>query len=253
MAEKGKGRVGMEAIKESLNRMADHEHELLNVRMLRHASIIRVSHTLLIGIVIVGVAVLTLLFRLNMRELSRRLEAEAIACQEARRDPLTGLPNRRSLLERLETAIPSARRHGHQLALLYVDLDGFKQVNDTLGHTAGDEVLRQAAERLKRTTRAEDVVARLGGDEFLIALPHVENAQDVALASARIVQAIARPYGVYGHEARISASIGVAMYPHDGENLQQLVAHADTALYMAKANGKGAYHFPSHACEQHAA
>jgi diguanylate cyclase (GGDEF)-like protein len=253
LARSGKGRAGMAAIRQSLNRMAEHEHERLDVRMSSHASMIRVSHTVLLAIVIVGSAVLTLLFRLNMRELSRRLEAEAIASQQARRDPLTGLPNRRSLLERLETAIPSAQRHGHQLALLYVDLDGFKQVNDTLGHTAGDELLRQAAERLKHSTRAEDIVARLGGDEFLIALPLVENAQDVALASARIVQAIARPYAIHGHEARVSASVGVAMYPHDGDNLQQLVAHADTALYTAKANGKGAYHFPAHACEQQAA
>jgi diguanylate cyclase (GGDEF)-like protein len=253
IAEEGKGRAAMDAIKRSLNGMAAHEQELLNARMSRHASTIRLSHALLLGIVIIGSAVLTLFFRLNTNELSRRLEAEAIASQEARRDALTGLPNRRSLLERLETAIPSAERHGHKLALLYVDLDGFKQVNDMLGHSAGDELLRQAADRLKRSTRGEDVVARLGGDEFLIALPFVEHVGDVAMASARVVQAIGRPYLIGGQEARVSASVGVAMYPRDGTTLQQLVTCADMALYTAKANGKGAYHFPGHMHEQRAA
>jgi diguanylate cyclase (GGDEF)-like protein len=235
----------MKDIKATLELMKAHQAGLLEPRMSRHEAFVRSGHAVLLGIVLVGVWVLTLLFRLNTQELSRRLEAEAAANREARQDPLTGLPNRRSLLERLENAIPSAKRHKHSLALLYLDLDGFKQVNDTFGHAAGDTLLRETAERLKRGTRAEDIVARLGGDEFLIALPFVETCADVAVVSDKIVNLVSQPYVVQGTDARVSASIGVAMYPHDGETLDELVTAADAALYSAKSSGKGVYHFPS--------
>ena len=237
----------MEVIKTHIAGMIGYEQELLDIRMTQHTRVVRLSRGLLLAILLVGGIILTLLFRLNMRELSRRLQAEALAKREARHDALTGLANRRSLLERLEGTIPSAQRHGHQLALLYVDLDGFKHVNDSLGHAAGDELLRQAAERLNRNTRADDIVARLGGDEFLIALPFVQKPSEVAVVSARLVEALSRPFALSGGEAHVSASIGVSMYPDDGEHIDALVASADAALYAAKANGKGLYHFPAHA------
>jgi diguanylate cyclase (GGDEF)-like protein len=253
IAKRGTGRAGMAAIKTRIAAMMEYEQELLDIRMTQHARVVRLSHGLLIAIVIVGSVVLTLLFRLNMRELSRRLQAEALAKREARHDALTGLGNRRSLLERLETAIPSAQRHGHRLALVYVDLDGFKHVNDSMGHAAGDELLRQAAERLSRNTRAEDILARLGGDEFLIAVPFVQWPSEVAVLSARMIETLSRPFALPGGEARVTASIGVAIYPDHGDNIEELVASADAALYAAKANGKGAYHFPAHARKLHVA
>jgi diguanylate cyclase (GGDEF)-like protein len=253
MTKRATADAGMDTIKASLRALTAREQALLDTRMTEHAHIVRLSHGLLLAIAIVGSTILTLLFRLNIRELSRRLDAEARAKREARHDALTGLPNRRSLLERLETAIPSAQRHGHQLALLYLDLDGFKRVNDSMGHAAGDELLRQAAQRLSRSTRAEDIVARLGGDEFVIALPFVQKASDVAVVSAKIIEALRGPFTLAGGEARVSASIGVAMYPYDGEHIDELVESADAALYAAKANGKGVYHFPAHTRELHAA
>jgi diguanylate cyclase (GGDEF)-like protein len=170
--------------------------------------------------------------------------AERALASAAQVDPLTGLPNRSTFLELLGESL---RQPDARVAVMFLDLDGFKHVNDSLGHAAGDELLRQAAERLNRNTRADDIVARLGGDEFLIALPFVQKPSEVAVVSARLVEALSRPFALSGGEAHVSASIGVSMYPDDGEHIDALVASADAALYAAKANGKGLYHFPAHA------
>jgi diguanylate cyclase (GGDEF)-like protein/PAS domain S-box-containing protein len=157
-------------------------------------------------------------------------------------DALTGLANRTSLAPALEQAVERARRHGHRLAALFMDLDGFKGVNDELGHDAGDRVLIEVARRLRASLRAIDLVARLGGDEFFVVLEDVPALGNVELVARKLLSEIERPYAVGpGMEARISVSIGLSLYPDDAQDAASLVKHADTAMYAAKQAGKNAY------------
>ena len=163
----------------------------------------------------------------------------------ALRDPLTGLANRRLLDDRIEMALARARRYKSAMALLYLDLDGFKEINDTLGHRAGDVLLTMVAGRLVATVREEDTVARLGGDEFIIALWSVRNSDETATVAARVIEAVAQPYGIEGHTVRISTSAGVAIYPAHGLDAEALLKNADLALYEAKHAGRNAYRIAS--------
>lgn len=156
-------------------------------------------------------------------------------------DPLTGLANRRLLADRMSMALVHARRNKSAMAVVYVDLDGFKHINDTLGHGAGDVLLKMVAERLVATVREEDTVARLGGDEFAIVLWHVSGAEDTAAVALKVIEAVAHPYVLEGHPAGITASAGVSIYPAHGENADTLMKSADLALYEAKHAGKNAY------------
>jgi diguanylate cyclase (GGDEF)-like protein len=156
-------------------------------------------------------------------------------------DPLTGLANRRLLTDRMAMALVHARRNSSAMAVVYLDLDGFKQINDTLGHGAGDILLKMVAERLLATVRAEDTVARLGGDEFTLALWHVSGSDYAATVAARAIAALAKPYDIEGHIVTITASAGVSIYPDHGEDEEALMKSADLALYEAKAAGKNAY------------
>ena len=157
-------------------------------------------------------------------------------------DPLTGLANRRLLTDRMAMALAHARRNKSAMALVYLDLDGFKQINDTLGHGTGDVLLKTVAERLVATVREEDTVARQGGDEFIIVLRQVSGADHAARVASKMIKAVSQPYDIEGQNVSITASAGVAIYPVHGKNADTLLKSADLALYEAKSAGKNAYH-----------
>ncbi len=165
-------------------------------------------------------------------------------------DPLTGLANRRLLADRVSTALVHAHRNRSSMAVVYLDLDGFKKINDTLGHGAGDALLKTVAQRLVATVREEDTVARWGGDEFVIALWRVNGENDAATATSKIVEALSRPYGIEGRTVGMTASAGVSIYPIHGEDADALMKSADLALYEAKHAGKNAYRISTRACRK---
>jgi two-component system cell cycle response regulator len=156
-------------------------------------------------------------------------------------DPLTGLANRRLLVERVSQAIIHAKRNGSIMAVVYLDLDGFRQINNTLGHDVGDLLLKLVAARLVAAVRQEDTVARLGGDEFVIAMPYVNSVDGVALAAEKIIKALSQPYSIQGTEVRLTASAGVGLYPRNGRDVKTLLKNADTALLEAKQANKNTY------------
>lgn len=153
-------------------------------------------------------------------------------------DPLTKLPNRRLFADRLDQAIKAADRSGFSCALLFIDLDHFKEVNDTLGHLAGDVLLVQVAERMKAELRATDTVARIGGDEFTVILPDIQNESAVRQVSEQVLEVLAQPFYLADKTVRISASIGAAIYPQDDIAVAELIQHADRAMYCSKKNGR---------------
>ena len=169
------------------------------------------------------------------RDYGKMLEALAL------NDPLTGLANRRLLADRMSMALVHARRNKSAMAVVYLDLDGFKQINDTLGHGAGDVLLKMVAERLVATVRAEDTVARVGGDEFILALWHVSGIDYTATVASRAIEAVSQPYDIEGTTVTITTSAGVSIYPDHGEDADTLMKSADLALYEAKSAGKNAY------------
>jgi diguanylate cyclase (GGDEF)-like protein/PAS domain S-box-containing protein len=158
-------------------------------------------------------------------------------------DPLTSLPNRLLFNAKLEHALQRAERHRHKFALLFLDLDRFKTINDTLGHKYGDTLLQAIARALTSSVRKEDTVARLGGDEFVILLDEVAHAEDAAGLAEKVIAKVAQPISVGGHELVTSTSIGISVYPDDADNLDDLIKAADTAMYHAKASGKQTYRF----------
>ncbi len=171
-----------------------------------------------------------------------RLETELAAVREAGEefrslayhDDLTGLPNRSLFHDRLGLAITHSCRHETHLALLFLDLDDFKDVNDSFGHASGDRVLVELASRIRSTVRAEDTVARLGGDEFIVLLAEVTGAGDAARVAAKILDAVRAPLRLDGHQVSIGASVGVSVFPRDGVSPEELVRSADQAMYRAK-------------------
>jgi two-component system cell cycle response regulator len=171
----------------------------------------------------------------QLEQYSRALESQAL------HDALTGLPNRRLLMDRLSLAIAHARRNTSTMAVMFLDLDGFKQINDTLGHDAGDTLLSMVADRLVAAVREEDTVARMGGDEFVIGLWELSHADDVATLVSKVILAVSQPYRIQGHDVRITASAGVGIYPLHGEAVETLMKCADLALYEAKRAGKNNY------------
>lgn len=161
----------------------------------------------------------------------------------ATHDVLTGLANRSFFNERFQHAMARARRAHHLVGLLYMDLDGFKPVNDALGHRRGDQLLRTVAGRLTRSVREEDTIARLGGDEFAVILDHLSKPQDAAASAKKLLRALARPYVLDGHRARVTASIGITVYPQDGEEVETLLNRADRAMYRAKTERRNDYRY----------
>jgi diguanylate cyclase (GGDEF)-like protein len=168
-----------------------------------------------------------------------RLAAERQILNLAYFDGLTGLVNRQLFEDRLRHSLALARRNDSQVGLLYVDLDRFKPVNDRYGHEAGDQVLVEAAERLKECVRGADTVARIGGDEFGVILEALVHRQEAILAARRINEAFARPFLVMGHECHVGASVGIGCYPEDGEEFETLLAKADKEMYRAKKEQRG--------------
>lgn len=160
-------------------------------------------------------------------------------------DGLTALPNRSLFSKLLSQSIREASRYDRQLAVLFLDLDRFKQVNDTLGHDAGDQLLKEVAQRLATCLRSSDTVARLGGDEFVILLPELSEDNDVATAAQKVLGAIARPFSLQGQEFRVTASVGISVFPQDGLDEQTLTKNADIAMYQAKQCGKNNFQFYS--------
>jgi diguanylate cyclase (GGDEF)-like protein len=166
-------------------------------------------------------------------------QALSDAARSAETDPLTNLPNRARMRDRLAQAMAGARRRASRLALLFLDLDDFKQVNDRLGHAAGDEVLREVALRLGRAVREADTVSRHGGDEFLILLNEVSQAADAALIAAKLLAALGEPLRMGDRDLRLTASIGISLYPDDADSIEALIGQADAAMYRAKSKGPG--------------
>jgi len=186
----------------------------------------------------------------HVRDLADRL-AVALATadrdeklyRQAHYDTLTNLPNRQLFDDRLEQHIIHAHRENQMIGLLYIDLDRFKNINDSLGHSVGDKLLQQAAERLKKCVREADTVARLGGDEFIIILSNITDPKDASSIAEHIINRISEPYHIDTHEVFITPSIGITLYPNDGTNTEELLKHADAAMYRAKESGRGKYMF----------
>jgi diguanylate cyclase (GGDEF)-like protein len=187
----------------------------------------------------------------SLRYAIERKRAELRIQHLADHDGLTGLPNRRLLVDRLSQTLARMQREKKMLALLFLDLDHFKLVNDCLGHAAGDELLKGVASRLSACVRACDTVARLGGDEFLLVLPEVRNVGDVDRFAAKVLGIFKVPFEVAGHSQHISASVGISLYPDDAESAEVLLRTADAAMYRAKDQEHGVYQFYSRAPTGH--
>jgi diguanylate cyclase (GGDEF)-like protein/PAS domain S-box-containing protein len=175
-------------------------------------------------------------------DVTEKKRAEEQVRALAYHDALTGLPNRLLFNDRLALALAQARRKGERLAVLFLDLDGFKAVNDSLGHDLGDLLLRSAAGRIQGSLRAVDSVARLGGDEFILLLPGIRRVEEAVRVAEKVLDAIRAPLSVEGHELAVTASMGISLYPEDGEDVQTLVKNADAAMYRAKERGRDRYH-----------
>jgi diguanylate cyclase (GGDEF)-like protein/PAS domain S-box-containing protein len=178
-------------------------------------------------------------------DISHIKESEEQLHQLAHHDALTGLPNRLLLNARLEHSLQHAHREGTNVAVLFLDLDCFKKINDTLGHPAGDRLLQVVAERLSVSIREEDTVARLGGDELTIVLGHVDDARHAATVAQAVLDKLSKPFELEGQDVFLSVSIGICLYPHDGRDVTTLLKNADAAMYMAKSEGRNGYHFYS--------
>jgi diguanylate cyclase (GGDEF)-like protein/PAS domain S-box-containing protein len=174
-------------------------------------------------------------------DITARVTAEAELEFQAYHDPLTGLPNRTLFADRLDLALARARRHNEPIAVLYADLDHLKRVNDTLGHTVGDLLLKEAAHRFRSMVREVDTVARFGGDEFVILLGRVKDGTVAARVAEKLVARMNEPMEVGGHTLRVTTSVGVSSWPGDGDDAETLVKNADNALYQAKEQGRNAY------------
>jgi diguanylate cyclase (GGDEF)-like protein len=173
----------------------------------------------------------------------QRIDSEARLAYLAQFDPLTGLPNRALLADRFSQMIVHAKRRSSPVAVLFIDLDGFKAVNDTLGHAGGDRLLKEVAARLQSAVRSEDTVARISGDEFAIVLPDLARPDDAGLVAQKVIESLARSIEVQGSEIFVTASVGIAAFPADGLDADTLIGAADAAMYRAKQTGRNAYQF----------
>ena len=178
-----------------------------------------------------------------VRDITERKKLEERLLQQANYDSLTQLPNRALSYDRLRQALIQAKRKSVNAGVLFIDLDRFKAVNDTHGHGAGDELLRQVAQRITHCIRAGDTVGRLGGDEFVVVLPEIADAKDSGLIARKAIDSLSRPFDLGGLEVSISASIGIASFPDDGDTVETLISNADTAMFGAKEAGRNACRF----------
>jgi diguanylate cyclase (GGDEF)-like protein/PAS domain S-box-containing protein len=215
---------------------------ILPDRSLREVSVVRSAVVEETGGVrrLVGVCV-DITERKQAEDALRR--SEAAMTHSAEHDFLTDLPNRMLMNDRINQAINLAPRHGKKVAVLFLDLDGFKHINDSLGHSIGDKLLQSTAKRLVNHIRVSDTVSRQGGDEFIVLLSEVEHPEDTAIAATRLLKAVSECYSIEGHDLHITASIGVSVYPVDGLDAETLIKNADTAMYQAKENGRRKFQF----------
>lgn len=191
---------------------------------------------------IVGIAAITMLLLAVVAVVRRRVYG-ARSGDLAQHDPLTGLINRTLFQDRVASALTRARRDGGLVTIMFLDLDGFKEVNDRFGHAVGDDLLRQIADRLVSVLRETDTVARLGGDEFTVILEGGNRVEDAGRVASKVLRAVAAPYSVGNREVVVTASIGISMYPVDGDGYEELMRGADTAMYQAKSAGKNTYQY----------
>lgn len=182
-------------------------------------------------------------FIIQIQDITDRKFAEQQLIYLANHDPLTGLLNRDQFHNRLTQALSSVQRHDSKLALMYFDLDRFKLINDTLGHRVGDLLLQEVSTRLKSSVRANDILARLGGDEFIVLLSDIHQITDAARIAQKTIEMLTRPFAIEGYDLVVTASIGISIFPDDGEDSQTLLMNADTAMYLAKEHGKNNYQF----------
>jgi diguanylate cyclase (GGDEF)-like protein/PAS domain S-box-containing protein len=176
-------------------------------------------------------------------EIVERRQAEARVHHMAYHDSLTGLPNRALLSDRLDRAMLAAQRSGRKLAVMFIDLDRFKTINDSLGHMTGDQLLKEVASRLCRAVRASDTVARLGGDEFVVLVPGIRAVDEASQVADKMIEALAESFPLEGRNLHITPSIGISIYPDDGADVEALMRNADSAMYHAKASGRNNYQF----------
>jgi diguanylate cyclase (GGDEF)-like protein/PAS domain S-box-containing protein len=178
-----------------------------------------------------------------VRDITERKQAEQKIAHLAHYDYLTDLPNRALLLDVLNHSVSLAKRNKHKVAVLFIDLDGFKQINDKLGHEAGDLLLKGVAQRIKATIRESDTVARVGGDEFILILDNIDSAPNSEFVANKILAALSEPFDLKGQPGRVGGSIGISIFPDDSENPVHLVKQADEAMYLAKQGGKNTSRF----------
>jgi diguanylate cyclase (GGDEF)-like protein/PAS domain S-box-containing protein len=178
-----------------------------------------------------------------LHDVTQTVAQQAELARQASHDALTGLPNRTMMSDRLAQAIAQARRRQEGVAVLWLDLDHFKFVNDTYGHQAGDELLVALSSRLRQTVRESDTVARLGGDEFVVLMPGIHNESDATVAAQKVLQALTTPFTVRDHLLHVSTSVGVSIFPQDGDDVEHLLMHADMAMYRAKSEGRNGFQF----------
>ena len=183
-------------------------------------------------------------------DITKKKELETLLWQQANIDLLTGLPNRRMFLDRLDQEVRKASRHGESVALMFLDLDGFKDVNDTLGHDMGDLLLRQTAERLQACIRDTDVVARLGGDEFTLILGELQETGGIERVASEIISRLSAPFVLGSEQAYVTASIGITLHPQDADKPEDLITNADQAMYAAKRLGKNRHHYYAPSMQQ---
>ncbi|MBM7704414.1 diguanylate cyclase domain-containing protein [Metabacillus iocasae] len=182
------------------------------------------------------------ILRLNghITDITEQKRAEVELKQLAYYDDVTDLPNRKALHRHLKKALARSKRNDHSFVIMFIDLDGFKNVNDTMGHEAGDQLLKEVSVRINECIREEDLVSRIGGDEFVVVFEETAR-EEVEKIAKRLLKHVALPYMIHEKEANISLSIGISVYPNDGETKEVLLEHADQAMYCAKQNGKNGY------------
>jgi diguanylate cyclase (GGDEF)-like protein/PAS domain S-box-containing protein len=183
----------------------------------------------------------TIGFRCVSRDVTERKIMEQILSNMANHDFLTSLPNRILLIDRFDLATAQANRKNYKLAIMSIDLDRFKEVNDTMGHAAGDEILKSVAAKLTGMVRSSDTVARLGGDEFLFLLPEIHDVEDATTIAEKVIESFDLPFNYCGHNLQLSTSIGIALYPDDGTDLETLMKKSDASMYYSKRNGGRRY------------
>jgi diguanylate cyclase (GGDEF)-like protein len=209
---------------------------VLGLRLVNSA---RVIGLIAVSIVLFAFAVRSALMQDTQEKyLDALQESRAELERQALYDELTGLPNRRLLAERLSQVLAIAEREGHRVALFYLDLDGFKPVNDRLGHAIGDLLLKRVAHRMLSRVRKSDTLARMGGDEFTWLVAYISEADQASLLAEGMLQALSEPYDIEGHAIEVTASIGIALFPDDARDPAGLILQADKAMYAVKRDGK---------------